>query len=224
MIELSGSVARAFSSGSPYARLYGGPPFGFRSCPGCRPRASSAARAAASNRAFAGSPPDAPPADATPPATHRPEPPRPGTRPRSRRSRPPGVTAPRSRLPAAVPPPVSSALRGSRSHAVPSIDSRAATQLLRQTHHLHEQRLEVLQVPRRNSHSVRCCGKLPAANTRNATSSSSARAIPRDENSPSRRRRAAPSPSSEGHTARCADRLPRTGRRTPSDPDRPPDR
>ena len=40
---------------------------------------------------------------------------------------------------------------------------------------------------------------------------------------PSRRRRAEPSPSSGAHTARCGDRLPHTGRRTPSGPGRPPD-
>ena len=55
MIPLSGSVKLLcdFSSGSPYARLYGRPPFGFRVCPGCRPRAASAARCAASKRACA---------------------------------------------------------------------------------------------------------------------------------------------------------------------------
>ena len=40
----------------------------------------------------------------------------------------------------------------------------------------------------------------------------------------SRTRRAEPSPSSGAHTARCGGRLPRTARKTRSDPDRPPDR
>ena len=48
-----GLVQHAFSCGSPQARLYGLPPLGWRSCPGARPRASSAARCAASRRSFA---------------------------------------------------------------------------------------------------------------------------------------------------------------------------
>ena len=55
MIRLSGSVklSCAFSSGSPYSRLYGRPPFRLRFEPGSRPRASSASRCLASNRALA---------------------------------------------------------------------------------------------------------------------------------------------------------------------------
>ena len=99
--------------------------------------------------------------------------PRPSARPRPCRPRPPGAAAPRSRPPDAVPLPASgrssSPCACSRSHARTTSTNSA---------------LKSSRCRRRNSHSVRCCGKLPAASIRNATSSSSFRASCRDEKTP----------------------------------------
>ena len=106
----------AFSSGSPYPRFHGRPPFGFRSCPGCRPQARvlrlvNLVRLAQQRRDLALQPLFL---FLHPVVAHR------------------------------------LALARVRSHLRPvdrQLPQPRQPQLLRQTDHLHEQRLEILQMP-----------------------------------------------------------------------------
>ncbi len=111
MIRLSGSVklSCAFSSGSPYSRLYGRPPFRLRFEPGSRPRASSASRCLASNRALAAriAASRSCPGGVTPRVTHRRDAPPRNARPPPRRSPARATATLRSRSPDAAPPPAS---------------------------------------------------------------------------------------------------------------------
>ena len=146
--------------------------------------------------------------------------------------RAPGSATPRSPPPTPAPSEASdrspSPCACSRSHAPssrPPTASRSANPILRATRTTSTNRpLKSSRCRRRNPQSMRWLGRFPAPSTRNATSSSSLPAIPRDENTPSHTRTTAPSPSSGARTAHCADRRPHTARKTPSGPVRPPGR
>ena len=196
-----GEVALRARIGLTVIALVRPPPLGVTALPGLRPRASSAARCAASRRSLAsriaarrfslcrssaGTRRRAPALHNARLPPHRPRLPCPTTL----RS-PPSAESPRSTSAHSSSPCACSRWRAPSSRR-PTACQAHHPHLARHSHHLDEQPFEVLKMTTAKFTNRAVLRKFPAAKTRNATSSSSFLAIAREETRPSRSRKSTP--------------------------------